>query len=102
MAALGRGAVDDAWNLEGRDIWPLLSGQGDVAETVLYWKYYNGQRAAVRSDNWKLIIDRRDNSNELFDMTNDPYESLNLAEKHPGRIRELTALLQQQAKLDRD
>lgn len=102
MAALGRGAVDDAWNLEGRDIWRLLSGQGDVAETVLYWKYYNGQRAAVRSDNWKLIIDRRDNSNELFDMTNDPYESLNLAERHLGRVRELTALLQQQAKLDRD
>ena len=102
VSALGRGTIRGELNLEGRDIWPVLSGEGNVAETVLYWKYYNGQRAAIRSGNWKLVADYRSKTNELFDMQSDPYESQNLAAKHPDRVRELTALLEQQAKLDSD
>jgi len=102
MTALGEGVVDDAWRLEGRDIWPLLSGAADVAETVLYWKSYNGRRAAIRSGDWKLVVDRRNKTNELFDMNNDPCEKQNFAAEHPDRVRELTDLLEQQAKLDSD
>ena len=63
-------------------------------------KSHDGQRAAIRSDDWKLVIDRRNKTSELFDMKNDPQEKQNLAAKHPDRVRELTALLEKQAKLD--
>jgi len=100
VTSLGGGVVDEAWKLEGRNIWPLLSGEGDVAEIVLCWKSHNGQRAAIRRGDWKLIVDRRSKTNELFDMKNDPYEKQNLAVEYPDRVCELTALLEQQAKLD--
>lgn len=33
---------------------------------------------------------------QLFDLENDPTESVNLASKHPGKVRELIALLERQ------
>jgi arylsulfatase A-like enzyme len=102
LTALAGGVVKEAWRLEGRDIWPLLSGEGDVAEIVLYWKSYNGQRAAILSGDWKLVVDRRNGTNELFNMKNDPCEKQNLAADRPDRVRELTVLLEQQAQRDSD
>lgn len=101
LTRLAGGSVEEAWQLEGRDIWPLLSGTGNVPGPVLYWKSYNGQRAAVRKGDWKLIVDRRDGSSELFHMRDDPGEQRNLAAKHPDRVATLSRLLEQQAELDR-
>lgn len=100
LTALAGGQVDAAWRLEGRDIWPLLTGSGDVPATVLYWKSYNGRRLAVRDGDWKLVVDRSDDSRELFNMRDDPTESRNIASEHPNRVQQLLALLDQQAEHD--
>ena len=102
LATLAGGEIDDAWRLEGRNIWPLLTGEADVPETVLYWKSYNGRRVAVRSENWKLVVDRQSGETELFDMQNDPYEESNLADDHPERVQTLTVLLDRNEALDAD
>ena len=102
LTDLAGGEIDPTWRLEGRNVWPLLSGRGDVPETVLYWKSYNGKRAAVRSGDWKLVLDRNGDGVELFNMRTDPNESDNVANAHPERVNELTAILESQARLDRD
>ena len=100
LLVLAEGKVRDEWRLEGRNIWPLLNGTGKVPNKVLYWKSYGGHRAAVRHGDWKLHVDYRSGENELFNMREDPSEKQNLIVDQPGRVRELTALLRQQAKLD--
>ncbi len=102
LLALAGGDVRAEWRLEGRNVWPLLTNAGKVEQTVLYWKSYNGQRAAVRQGNWKFHVDYRGGKNELFNLRNDPGEKRNLIGDHPRRVTELTMLLKQQAKLDSD
>ena len=60
LLSLAGGEAAKEWQLEGRDIWPLIDGTGGVPETVLYWKSFNGQRAAVRRGDWKLHYDFRE------------------------------------------
>ena len=96
------GRLEQGLRLEGRDIWPRLAGDGNIEPTVLYWKYYNGQRAAVLEGGWKLHVDRRSGEIELFNMREDPYEKTNLASQHPERVRQLREILKQQAALDDD
>jgi arylsulfatase A-like enzyme len=48
--------------------------------------------SATRND-WKLIYDVVGNTTELYDLTNDPRELHNLADREPERVAELRALL---------
>lgn len=85
---------------EGRDIWPLLTGQGLVEPPVLYWKSFNGRRMAVRRGRWKLILDVPHQTMELYRTDRDPGEERNLADELPEQAAELLDLLNAQAALD--
>ena len=41
---------------------------------------------AVRNTKWRLV-----NKNELYDISNDPYESKNVIESHPDVVKQLLA-----------
>ncbi len=47
---------------------------------------------AVRKDNWKLLADKNCNRVELYNMSEDIFETRNLAEQHPEVVNELVAL----------
>ncbi|MEO1996682.1 MAG: sulfatase-like hydrolase/transferase [Planctomycetaceae bacterium] len=100
LVALAQGRTQSEWHLEGLNLWPRLFDQQPVPERVLYWKSYNGKRAAVRRDDWKLIVDRQTGATELFHMKNDPYERMNLAELEANRVAQLRRVLAEQALLD--
>ena len=53
-------------------------------------------RIGQRTDFDKLILDMRRDEAMLFDLARDPGESTNLAERRPGVVRELRALLDAQ------
>jgi arylsulfatase A-like enzyme len=55
--------------LDGRDLW------------------------SVRTDRWKLILDRKSDEPKLFDLSSDPDESHDLSGDHPDRVRELRKLI---------
>jgi hypothetical protein len=66
LAQLAGAKISDQWKLEGRNVWPLLTGQAaKLPAPMLYWNV--GDAAAVLQDDWKLIV-RQQNPDtvELF------------------------------------
>ncbi|MEW5980039.1 MAG: arylsulfatase [Acidobacteriota bacterium] len=88
------------WRLEGRNLWPQLSGRkkGAIAP-VLYWNV--GKAAAVLQGDWKMIVSKESPSGpELYDLARDPAENKNLAGGNPAKVAELQRVLAAQQALD--
>jgi arylsulfatase A-like enzyme len=81
--------------VEGRSLRKALRDPKARLRESTFHAYRHFQRA-VRTDAWKLI---RYNvggkrTTQLFDMQADPWETRNMAETNPARVKELNALLQ--------
>ncbi|MCF7973242.1 MAG: sulfatase-like hydrolase/transferase [Phycisphaerae bacterium] len=86
--------------LDGRDIWPVITGDASqVPERTLYWK--TAKASAVRQGDWKLIVFKNDGHEALFNLATDPYEKHDLANQESGRVAALRAVLTQIASRDR-
>ena len=83
--------------LDGRSLAPFLkAGHGEAPDrTLFFWSDapatgvgprlgLHHRNYAVRRGQWKLV-----GGNELFDLSRDPYEQKNLAERQPERVKEL-------------
>ncbi|NNE69512.1 MAG: sulfatase [Rhodothermales bacterium] len=101
--------------IDGKSIWPLLTGESDRSpqEAYFFW-YRTNELHALRAGRWKLqfphtyrtmdgqtpgaggIPGKYDYSAsvglELFDLETDISESRNVADEHPEVMRRLTAL----------
>ena len=85
---------------DGRNIWPLISGETRKYQPrTMYWKTPGS--VAVRQGDWKLITDKNGRHFELYNLDNDPYEKNNLAAKQPQRVDELKKLLEDIVRDDR-
>ncbi len=51
--------------------------------------------ASVREDRWKLIHDYESETDQLFDLQNDPNETIDLEKQHPARVQALSRALGQ-------
>lgn len=109
------GAELPAHPIDGRDIWPLLTGEStDAAQSGYFFWYRVNELHAVRSGRWKLhfphtyrtMADQTPGMDgipgkynygaeiglELFDLENDLGESVNVAEQHPDVVARLSSL----------
>ncbi len=84
-------------SVEGRTLLPAIRGDSSGAREDLFLAYRNFQRG-VRDDRFKLIeyTVKGERNTQLFDLTQDPWETTNLAGKtdHAGdlaRLRERLA-----------
>lgn len=81
--------------IDGLSLVPLLRGTGEPDREELYWHYPHyhgsGQRpsGAVRSGDYKLIEWYEDGRLELYDLSKDPGETVNLAAAMPERAARL-------------
>lgn len=98
--------------IDGLDIWPLLAGEeGAENPHEAYWFYYKqNELHAVLSRNWKLVLphgyrtlgdqpkadggipvsyQNEKSGLALYDLSQDPSETNNLATTHPEKITEL-------------
>jgi arylsulfatase A-like enzyme len=83
--------------VEGKSIAQILSGKQPKVRDLLYTGYRDCMRS-IRDDRWKLIRYPLVDRTQLFDLSNDPHELNNLADKpeHAAKIAELTELLKKE------
>jgi arylsulfatase A-like enzyme len=85
LAGLAGADVPPSWALEGRDIRPLLTGEGPAPPSpALYWN--TGNLEGVLQGDWKLIVPRR-GAVELYNLADDPAEAKNLAGEKPELVK---------------
>lgn len=78
----------------GRDLSPSFAADHDVPHDYLWW-YHEGNRA-IRKDNWKLVAARGEKL-QLYDLSKDRAENVDLAAKFPDKAKELNDLWQKYA-----
>ena len=104
FARLAGAAVPDERIIDGRDVWPLLSGRPDARSPhAAFYYYYLDQLQAVRAGRWKLHLPLEAKRTglaggtaparaELYDLEADIGESHNVAADHPDVVQQLIAL----------
>jgi len=86
---------------DGISFVPTLTGKkGQQNHDYLYWEFHEeGGKQAIRQGNWKaihLLVDSLPTGPvELYDLSKDTGEKINLAKKYPAKVRELELLIQQ-------
>ena len=102
-AGVARG---NTFDLDGRNLWNAIREQRHVPrEDYLFFAsetpisgYFN---LTAFNDEWKLVQQVRQGlisaevTNNLFRVSEDPYEYINLAEKHPEIVAEMAKAIQQ-------
>jgi arylsulfatase A-like enzyme len=102
LAAAGVVAKPE-WKLDGVDLIPYLKGEkSEPPHKALFWRF--GTQIAVRMGDWKLVkapgegIGRGEIQGKattegahLYNLASDIGEKTNLADKEPGKYRELAA-----------
>ena len=79
--------------LEGKSLVPAFADK--PLDRDLFWEH-EGNRA-VRSGDWKLVA-KHGGGWELYDISKDRIESINLAAEHPERVKQLVAKYESWAK----
>jgi len=90
--------------IDGKDIWPILSGEAGAASPhEAFFYYYLAQLQAVRAGKWKLALPLEARWHSfggaaakcpatLYDLEADIGETSNVADRHPDVVRSLMAL----------
>ena len=105
FARLGDADVPNDRVIDGKDIWPLMSGEKGARTPHEAFFYYKGKHLrAVRSGKWKLMVEHDEESKEskdrdnpimvgvaqrLYDLESDPGETTDVAASHPDVIARL-------------
>ena len=89
FVALSGGTVSAERKIDGKNLWPILSGETSAAAPHESFLYFKGLvLEAVRDGKWKLHLAK----GELYDLQADPGESANVAAAHPEAVAQLRAL----------
>ncbi|MEM7478263.1 MAG: sulfatase [Planctomycetota bacterium] len=99
LSAIGQPA-QPYQHLDGVDLMPVLTGQGELEREALFWHYphYNQHpqsfpASVVRAGDWKLIENLESGEQSLFDLVNDIGEQNDLARDEPQKRSQLVKLL---------
>ena len=99
VAGLAGATLPTGYDLDGRDVRPVLEGRPGAKTPHEAFFYYKGNRLeAVRSGTWKLIVfegaekGQPRGTLELYDLATDIGEEKNVADAHPDVVQRLTAL----------
>ena len=85
---------------DGVSLANLLTGTEDLAARPLFWHqpHYTNQggrpAGAIREGAWKLIEHYEDGACELFNLTQDKGERIDLGPKEPGRVAQMRGKLE--------
>jgi len=100
-AYLAGATISDDMKIEGTNVWPALTGDSISGERVLYWR--TGRQLALRKGDWKLVHNGKsldEGSDELFNLSEDPYETNDMANENRAKLSELRKELAVQVSMD--
>jgi len=86
-------------NIDGISFLPSLLNSGvQKKHEYLYWEFHDkGGRIAIRKDNWKAVrnnvLKNPNKKIELYDLSKDPSETINIAEEFPEVVAELAQIM---------
>lgn len=72
---------------DGVDLMPYANGKKTDAHKAIYWR--SDFNKAIRKDDWKLIVNEHDSTNELYNLKEDSTEQTNLYDKKPAIAKAL-------------
>lgn len=120
VAARAGVPLSEERTIDGKDMWPLLSGEdSDATLHEIFYFYRGAQPVAVRKGNWKLHVPHQYRSLDggnggtaglpvtykqletplaLYNLESDIGESKNVAADHPELVQELTQSIEAFAK----
>ena len=92
--------ADAPEDIDGISMVPELTGNGaQLQHDYLYWEFseQKGKRAVIKGD-WKLVqlqvATDKPSAFELYNVASDVSEEIDVAAKHPEKVKELTDLLE--------
>lgn len=89
LVRLAGGRIPAGRVIDGRDAWPVWSGQSGAKTPHEVFAYFRNQALeAVRAGPWKLELA----SGKLYNLANDIGESADVAAKNPEQVKHLRAL----------
>ena len=103
FAKLAGAQLPDDRKIDGKDIWPLLSGaEGAKTPHDAFYYYFRGRLQAVRSGDWKLRLPHKARNKQveeaLFNLKEDIAEEKNVIADRPvqvAKLRELAKLIRE-------
>ncbi len=105
FARLAGAPLPEGYELDGKDVWPILAGRPGAKTPHEAFFYYKGRRIeAVRSGPWKVILfngvakGTPARPAQLYDLAHDIGERHDVAADHPDVVERLTALALAEAK----
>lgn len=101
FANLAGAKIPDDRIIDGKNIWPIISGEKGARSPHEIYYYYKGNRLeSARQGKWKVRRSgKKSQSVELYDLDNDIAESKNLSQKKPELIE---TILKKMDKFDKD
>lgn len=101
FANLAGAKIPDDRIIDGKNIWPIISGEKGARSPHEIYYYYKGNRLeSARQGKWKVRRSgKKSQSVELYDLDNDIAESKNLSQKNPELIQ---TILKKMDKFDKD
>jgi arylsulfatase A-like enzyme len=91
FAALADAVLPRDHVIDGKNVWPVLTGKARSPHEVFY--YHRGNTlVAVRSGPWKLHL-KNGKPAALYNLDDDIGEKTNVLQDHPAVVRELLALI---------
>ena len=96
FAKLAGATIPSDRKIDGKDIWPTLTGDAPTPHQAFF--YHRGNKLeAVRSGRWKLHI-RRGKLSQLYDLESDIGEKTNVIKSNPEVANRLSSYLKTFAK----
>ena len=104
LAELGKGTVPGDRPIDGINIEPVLAG-GELPTRQIFWALASMSELefVVREGAWKLMLNRKQEPKELYNLSNDPLEFFNLIKDENKTTAHLLTLFNEYiASIERD
>ncbi|MCA8997059.1 MAG: sulfatase-like hydrolase/transferase, partial [Planctomycetaceae bacterium] len=77
--------------MNGASLIPILRGEEKSRQELLYWRTDDGAAQAVRREEWKAVYLATEKSLRLYNLSQDPGETTNVAQEHPKVVERMLA-----------